>query len=149
MLQPSMPTPTVQQLACVVVVGCMAIMPACFAQFNYIVGPKSYSDVIRPPSGSSSLTFNVTDSLQQLERALQSPVDQLPGRVLLQATRFDKPYNICVSDWLPMVRRKPGHAAVCAVFSTCYLHVPHALLVTCCTQVSVLQSLCTITWVCN
>lgn len=66
-------------------------------QFSYMIGPSSYLDVVRPPSGSysSSRDANTTDEALQQQ-----------GRSLLQATRFQKPYNVCVSDWLPMVMCK-------------------------------------------
>ena len=67
-------------------------------QFSYMIGPSSYLDVVRTPSGSysSSRDANTTDEALQQQ-----------GRTLLQATRFQKPYNVCVSDWLPMVMCKP------------------------------------------
>jgi hypothetical protein len=64
---------------------------------NYMIGPTSYLDVVRPPSGSH------VPSASNTEAGLQQQ-----GRTLRQAaSRFDKPYNVCVSDWLPMVSCTP------------------------------------------
>jgi hypothetical protein len=64
---------------------------------NYMIGPTSYLDVVRPPAGS------YVPPAIHTEAGLQQQ-----GRTLRQAaSRFDKPYNVCVSDWLPMVSCTP------------------------------------------
>jgi hypothetical protein len=85
------------QQAAVQILLLLCCLACAHCQYNYMIGPTSYLDVVRPPSSS------YVSPASKAEAGLQQQ-----GRTLHQAaSRFDKPYNVCVSDWLPMVMCNP------------------------------------------
>jgi hypothetical protein len=85
------------QQAAVQILLLLCCLACAHCQYNYMIGPTSYLDVVRPNSGS------YVPPASKAEAGLQQQ-----GRMLRQAaSRFDKPYNVCVSDWLPMVMCNP------------------------------------------
>lgn len=78
---------------------------------SYIINPASYLDVIRPQKSNPTETAGTQLAQSSNSSTAQQTSDVGRSRHLLQAmqnpTRLQKPFNVCVSAWAPMVQCDP------------------------------------------
>eukprot|EP00879_Flechtneria_rotunda_P013528 GHRR01014126.1.p1 GENE.GHRR01014126.1~~GHRR01014126.1.p1 ORF type:complete len:354 (+),score=77.98 GHRR01014126.1:511-1572(+) len=107
---------------------CLAllIVVCCWGQYCCrVIGPASYLDVINAPPGSRSAALNYTGRVLGSCRSQgrdgshescritsnmgsEEQLTSRTGHQSLANPKFSPPYNVCVSDWQPMVKCTAG-----------------------------------------